>query len=33
VQAREAIKGYAFISPWLIGFAAFTLLPIALSFY
>src|SRR4051812_40850941 len=33
VQAREAIKGYAFISPWLIGFFAFTLLPIALAVY
>jgi multiple sugar transport system permease protein len=33
VQAREALKGYAFISPWLIGFFAFTLLPVALSFY
>ena len=30
---REAIKGYAFISPWIIGFLAFTLVPIALSFY
>ena len=33
VQAREALKGYAFISPWLIGFLAFTLIPIGLSFY
>ena len=30
---REAIKGYAFISPWIIGFLAFTLVPIGLSFY
>ena len=29
----ELLKGLAFISPWLIGFAAFTLVPIALSFY
>jgi len=33
VQTREALKGYAFISPWLIGFFAFTLLPVVLSFY
>lgn len=32
-QAGEAIKGYAFISPWLIGFLVFTLLPIVLSLY
>src|SRR5690349_15465136 len=32
-QSREALKGYAFISPWLIGFAAFTFLPVVLSFY
>ena len=30
---RELLKGLAFISPWLIGFVAFTLTPIALSFY
>jgi len=33
VQAREALKGYAFISPWLIGFVAFTFLPIGLAVY
>ena len=26
-------KGLAFLSPWLIGFAAFTLIPVILSFY
>jgi multiple sugar transport system permease protein len=26
-------KGYAFISPWIIGFAAFTVIPVALSLY
>lgn len=30
---REAVKGYAFISPWIVGFLAFTLIPIGLSFY
>ena len=29
----ELLKGLAFISPWLIGFVAFALVPIALSFY
>ena len=25
----EALKGYAFIAPWLIGFTAFTYYPVA----
>jgi len=29
----EALKGYAFIAPWLIGFTAFTLIPVGLSLY
>src|SRR3954462_12672011 len=33
-QERQNIfKGLAFLSPWLIGFTAFTLLPIGLSLY
>jgi multiple sugar transport system permease protein len=32
-QRRNLRNGLAFISPWLVGFALFTLLPIALSFY
>jgi multiple sugar transport system permease protein len=31
--ARRTAAGLAFLSPWLIGFAAFTLLPIGLSLY
>jgi multiple sugar transport system permease protein len=27
------LKGYAFISPWLLGFAFFTAVPVGLSFY
>lgn len=30
---REALEGYAFISPWLIGFLVFTLGPMAYSLY
>jgi len=30
---RELIKGLLFVSPWLVGFLAFTLLPVSLSFY
>src|SRR4051794_5425214 len=30
---QNLLKGVAFLSPWLIGFSAFTLLPIALSLY
>jgi multiple sugar transport system permease protein len=32
-EARAAIRGWAFISPWLIGFLLFTAVPIGLSFY
>ena len=27
IARREALTGYLFISPWLIGFLVFTLLP------
>lgn len=30
---RNQLKGIAFVSPWVIGFFAFTLVPIALSFW
>jgi len=32
-QLREDISGYLFISPWMIGFFAFAIIPIAMSFY
>jgi multiple sugar transport system permease protein len=32
-QLREDIAGYLFISPWLIGFFAFSIIPILFSFY
>lgn len=32
-ENRNLVKGLAFLSPWLIGFAAFTFLPIVLSLY
>ena len=32
-KKRDNIAGYLFISPWLIGFFAFTLLPLVGSFY
>jgi multiple sugar transport system permease protein len=32
-DVQQLGKGLAFLSPWLIGFLAFTLLPIVLSFY
>jgi multiple sugar transport system permease protein len=32
-QTRQLAKGLAFLSPWMVGFLAFTLLPIALAFY
>jgi multiple sugar transport system permease protein len=32
-QKRNLIKGLLFISPWLIGFLAFTLTPFLMSFY
>ncbi len=32
-ELKTTLKGYAFISPWIIGFAVFLLVPIVLSFY
>jgi len=32
-QLREDISGYLFISPWLIGFLAFAVIPILMSLY
>jgi multiple sugar transport system permease protein len=32
-ETRAVLRGLAFLSPWLVGFLAFTLLPICLSFY
>jgi multiple sugar transport system permease protein len=32
-EARALLRGLGFLSPWLIGFCAFTLLPIGLSLY
>jgi multiple sugar transport system permease protein len=32
-QLREDIAGYLFISPWLIGFFAFAIIPISVSLY
>jgi multiple sugar transport system permease protein len=32
-QLREDIAGYLFISPWLIGFLAFSIIPIVMSLY
>ena len=32
-QRRKAFYGYAFLSPWLIGFFAFTALPIVISIW
>jgi multiple sugar transport system permease protein len=32
-ETRNLFKGLAFLSPWLVGFAAFTFLPIVLSLY
>lgn len=32
-ETRALLRGLAFLSPWLIGFFAFTLVPIALSLY
>jgi multiple sugar transport system permease protein len=33
MKTREALVGYLFISPWIIGFLAFTLGPLAASLY
>lgn len=32
-ELRSMAVGYAFLSPWIVGFLAFTLLPVGLSFY
>lgn len=32
-EIKETIKGYLFISPWIIGFLVFTLYPMAFSLY
>lgn len=32
-QRRQLLKGLAFISPWIVGFVAFSLYPILASFY
>lgn len=32
-QLREDVSGYIFISPWLIGFFAFSIIPIVMSMY
>jgi multiple sugar transport system permease protein len=32
MSAREALSGYAFISPWLVGLALFTAIPMVASF-
>lgn len=32
-EKRETLKGYLFISPWIIGFLLFTLYPMAFSLY
>ncbi len=32
-ESRALVRGLAFISPWIIGFCVFTLVPVILSFY
>jgi multiple sugar transport system permease protein len=32
-ETRETLKGWAFISPWVIGFCLFTVIPVGLSLY
>ncbi len=32
-EARNTLKGLAFVSPWIVGFLAFTLVPAVLSLY
>jgi multiple sugar transport system permease protein len=32
-ESRALLRGFAFVSPWLIGFLVFTLVPVALSLY
>src|ERR1051325_3959998 len=33
MRRREAIQGFLFITPWIIGFLAFTAYPMIASFY
>ncbi|HEV7300884.1 MAG TPA: sugar ABC transporter permease [Tepidisphaeraceae bacterium] len=33
VESKNLLKGLAFVSPWIIGFVAFTAVPVALSLY
>ncbi len=33
IDRHQTIWGWVFVSPWIIGFLAFTLIPISLSFY
>ena len=33
IRTREALQGLAFISPWLIGFLVFTLVPLVRTFW
>lgn len=33
LERREAMVGYAFVAPWIIGMLAFTLIPLCISFY
>jgi ABC-type sugar transport system permease subunit len=33
IRTREALQGLAFISPWLIGFLIFTLVPLVRTFW
>src|SRR5271170_3066494 len=32
-ERNNFVKGMAFISPWIVGFAVFTAVPVGLSFY
>src|SRR5438876_9628979 len=32
-ERRNLLKGLAFLSPWLVGFAVFTAVPVGLSLY
>lgn len=33
LEKREALAGWAFVAPWVIGLIAFTMIPLAVSFY
>jgi multiple sugar transport system permease protein len=33
IRGKEVLTGYLFASPWILGFLAFTLFPVLLSFY